>query len=442
MTHPAPAGTTAVDDDASATKELNFHSLGIAPQILRSLEIHGFKQPTPIQRDAIPLIAVGNDLIGIAQTGTGKTMAFGIPLIQRLMLQGGAALVLVPTRELAFQVAESVSKIARPLNLRHVVLVGGEFMYRQLRIMKKYTPDIIIATPGRLNDILDRQKMSLDNVSLVVLDEADRMLDMGFAPQIEAIMSKVPKERQTLLFSATMPEQIAKLAAQYQNDPTRVEVARSGATADQISQELVVTPRHMKDDLLEKILQEYDKGPILVFSRTKEGASNLVKTVRKMGHVAAEIHSERTLPERRQALSDFKYGRVRILVATDIAARGIDVRGISLVLNYDLPDNPEDYVHRIGRTGRAGRGGHAISFATPEQGKEVRAIEKLIQITIPRSERTDVSLEMPSNDSRGRSRKGGGRSGAPRRENNELSGVSHISAPAGFTAPRSNRRRR
>jgi ATP-dependent RNA helicase RhlE len=423
-------------------KEDSFHGLGIAPQILRSLDHQGFKTPTPIQRDAIPIAAIGQDLIGIAQTGTGKTMAFGIPLAQQLMLQGGHALILVPTRELAFQVAESLAKITRPLNLRMAVLVGGELMYRQLRILKKNDPDIFIATPGRLNDILRRKRISLEKVRIVVLDEADRMLDMGFMPQIDEVMEYVTTERQTMLFSATMPAPIVKLADRYLKNPQRVEVAPQGSAAEQVSQELVVAPRDLKMDLLASVLREYPTGPVLIFSRTKEGAATLTKAVRRMGYTAAELHSERTLPQRRQALSDFKNGRSRVMVATDIAARGIDVTGISLVVNFDLPENAEDYVHRIGRTGRAGKGGSAISFATPEQGKEVRSIERLIRRSIPRSDRTSFvlqdSLVMPRGGRGGGRRNGNGR--GQRQESEPV--FTNISGPVGFTGPRSLRKRR
>lgn len=442
MTPQIPEGSPAPVKDAKVN--VTFHDLGIAPQILRSLDHYKFVTPTPIQRDAIPQVAVGHDLMGIAQTGTGKTMAFGIPLVQHLMLQGGNALIMVPTRELAFQVAESLAKITRPLNLRMAVLVGGELMYRQLRTLRD-NPDIFVATPGRLNDIIRRKKIDLSKVRIAVLDEADRMLDMGFAPQIESVMEMVPKDRQTLLFSATMPPSIVKLAQKYQKDPVRIEVAPAGSTADQVSQELVIVHRNAKQDLLADVLREYSKGPVLVFSRTKSGAATLVKTVRQLGQTAAEIHSERTLQERRQALSDFKLGRARVLVATDIAARGIDVSGISLVLNYDLPENPEDYVHRIGRTGRAGKGGHAISFATPDQGKEVKAIERLITKQIPRSDRTDLVLEDIFRSGRG-DRRGGGRSRSfergAREERQAEPSFSNISAPAGFTGPRSTRKRR
>ncbi len=461
MTNQIPSGSPAPIEDA--TREVTFHDLGIAPQILQSLDHYKYIVPTPIQRDAIPLIAIGNDVTGIAQTGTGKTMAFGIPIVQHLMLQGGHALIMVPTRELAYQVAESLAKITRPLNLKLAVLVGGELMYKQLRMLKE-NPDIFVATPGRLNDIIRRNRIDLSKVRAVVLDEADRMLDMGFAPQIESVMAVVPSERQTMLFSATMPATIKRLADIYQKDPVRVEVSPAGSTVAQVSQELVVVNRNAKPEMMERILSEYRQGPVLIFSRTKSGAATLARNVRALGHTASELHSERTLPERRQALADFKNGRARVLVATDIAARGIDVSGISLVLNYDLPDNPEDYVHRIGRTGRAGLGGHAISFATPDQGKEVKAIERLITKGIPRSERTDLVMEDVFRTG-GRSF-AGGRSRGPRptgrddrpdsrparsgsfgerpryREAAPEVTFTNISAPSGFTGPRSNRNKR
>jgi ATP-dependent RNA helicase RhlE len=441
MTTQTPTGSSA-PIEVTTEKKVTFHDLGIAPQILRSLDHYKFIIPTPIQRDAIPVAATGRDVTGIAQTGTGKTIAFGIPLAQQLMLQGGHALIMVPTRELAFQVAESIAKFTRALNLRMAILVGGELMYRQLRMLKE-NPDIFVATPGRLNDIIRRNKIDLSQVKVVVLDEADRMLDMGFAPQIESVMEKVPADRQTMLFSATMPANIIKLTQKYQKDPVRIEVAPAGSTVDMVSQELVVVNKNAKDDLLANILREYNKGPVLIFSRTKSGAATITETVRRLGQTADEIHSERTLPERRQALGDFKTGRVRVLVATDIAARGIDISGISLVLNYDLPENPEDYVHRIGRTGRAGLNGKAISFATPEQGKDVKSIERLIGKQIPRSDRTDLVMDDVFHGGGRRGNGRGPRSGGHRREEAAPEqSFSNISAPSGFTAPRSNRNKR
>lgn len=361
-----------------------FYGLGIAPKLLEVLEKNKYTTPTPIQQQSIPIAIEGKDVIGIAQTGTGKTLAFGIPMIQRLAQVKGRGLVILPTRELALQVEESFQKIGRVIGLRTVVLIGGASMDRQVHGLRN-KPHVIIATPGRLIDHMEQRTVKLDDVKVLVLDEADRMLDMGFAPQIKRILQAVPSDRQTMLFSATMPQEIVKIASGYMKLPVRVEIARQGTTADRVTQELFVVTRDDKTRLLEKILSDYH-GSVLVFSRTKHGAKKIVATVRAMGHQAAEIHANRSLAQRREALEGFKTGKYRVLVATDIAARGIDVTGIELVINFDLPDNPDDYVHRIGRTGRAGLSGRAISFATPDQGRDVRDIEKLTRNYLPISE--------------------------------------------------------
>ena len=312
-----------------------FDGLGIQPEILKRLGSLGFVKPTPIQQKAIVIGVTGEDLIGIAQTGTGKTLAFSIPMVQRLFVTKKKGLIIVPTRELAIQVNETLGKIVSVFGLKTAVLIGGEPINRQVRLLKM-NPDIIVATPGRLIDHLQQRTVNLAMIDVLVLDEADRMLDMGFAPQIKK----------------------------------RVE------------QELFIVPKAQKSDLLGKLLLEYH-GTVLVFSRTKHGAKRITQTLMKMGYKAAEIHSNRSLSQRLEALNGFKSGKYRVLVATDIAARGIDVTGIELVVNFDLPDNSEDYVHRIGRTARAGRSGKAISFACPEQKKDVEAIERLIRGTLP-----------------------------------------------------------
>jgi ATP-dependent RNA helicase RhlE len=360
-----------------------FSNLGIAPKLLEILDKNKFITPTPIQAQSIPSAIEGKDLMGIAQTGTGKTLAFGIPMIQRLAQSGGQkkGLVILPTRELALQVDETLRKVGGSLGLRTAILIGGEAMNRQLRALKQ-NPHIVIATPGRLIDHLETTKLSLSNVSILVLDEADRMLDMGFAPQIKKILIKVPKQRQTMLFSATMPNEIVDIAKSYMNLPLRVEVAPAGSAVKTVTQELFFLDKAEKPHMLKNILSQY-KGSVLVFSRTKHGASKIARIVRDMGHSATEIHSNRSLSQRIAALDGFKIGKFRVLVATDIAARGIDVTGIELVINYDLPATAEDYVHRIGRTGRAGLTGHAISFATPDQRGDVRSIERLIRKTLP-----------------------------------------------------------
>ncbi|NOS68188.1 MAG: DEAD/DEAH box helicase [Candidatus Peribacteraceae bacterium] len=361
----------------------SFTNLGIAPGLLQVLAKMKFTTPTPIQHQAIPIAVEGKDVIGIAQTGTGKTMAFGIPMLQRLAAHGGRGLVILPTRELAYQVEEALRPFATALNIRTAVFVGGASMNLQ-RGMLRQNPRILIATPGRLNDHLEQRTVTLKEVNILVLDEADRMLDMGFKPQIDKILAHVPKKRQTMLFSATMPREILQLATSQMALPLRIEVAPAGTTAANIEQEIFVVRKEEKIRLLEKLLEEY-KGSVLVFSRTKHGAKKMTRSVRAMGHAAAEIHANRSLAQRREALDGFKAGRYRVLIATDIAARGIDVTGISVVINFDLPDDPGDYVHRIGRTARAGREGRAISFATPDQTNDIRSIERLTRTPIRRT---------------------------------------------------------
>jgi ATP-dependent RNA helicase RhlE len=354
--------------------------LGIAPNILSILDKLNFKVPTPIQQKAITPAIEGKDLVGLAQTGTGKTLAFGIPMIQAA-LRGAHGLVILPTRELALQVEETFNKIGAPLGLRTALLIGGASMERQVQSLRR-NPSIVLGTPGRIIDHLTNGLLSLSTVSTLVLDEADRMLDMGFAPQLTRIMAKVPAKRQTMLFSATMPEAIMRLANSYMKLPLRIEIAPPGTAIEKVTQELFFISKPDKPRLLEKLLIEY-RGSVLVFSRTKHGARKIAASVRALGHSAAELHSNRSLNQRREALDGFRNGKYRVLVATDIAARGIDVKGIELVINYDLPTNAEDYIHRIGRTARAGAKGHAISFATPDQRGDVRDIERLMRAALP-----------------------------------------------------------
>lgn len=358
----------------------SFNGLGIAPNLFEAIQRAGYVTPTPIQHQSIPIAIEGKDMIGIAQTGTGKTLAFGIPMIQRLAQVKGRGLVVLPTRELALQVEESLHKIGKGIGLRTAVLIGGQSMQPQLQALRK-NPHVIIVTPGRLIDHLEQKTLTLNDVKVLVLDEADRMLDMGFAPQINRILTAVPKERQTMLFSATMPDDIVRIASKHMALPVRVEIARAGTTAANVTQELFVVPKESKLRLLEKLLGEY-RGSILVFSRTKHGAKKIARQLKTMGHTAADIHSDRSLAQRREALSGFKSGKYRVLVATDIAARGIDVTGIEVVINFDLPSHAEDYVHRIGRTGRAGMAGTAISFAQPDQRRDVQDIERLIRTSL------------------------------------------------------------
>jgi ATP-dependent RNA helicase RhlE len=369
----------------------SFDGLGIAPKILEVLDRLKFVHPTPIQHKAIPIAIDGTDIIGVAQTGTGKTLAFAIPVVQCLSRNKGRCLILVPTRELALQVNETFQKIAPLFGVRTVVIIGGAPMQGQLKVLKK-NPRVIIATPGRLLDHMDQKTIRLNDVEILILDEADRMLDMGFKPDIERILKFVPKKRQTMLFSATIPGEVVSIGAAHMKLPVHVEVAPSGTAPERIIQELFIVTREAKKQLLAKLLDQY-RGPVLLFSRTKRGASKIKRLIKGMGHNAAEIHSDRTLKQRREALEGFKTGKYRILVATDIAARGIDVVGIETVINYDLPDDAENYVHRIGRTGRAGHEGRAISFATPEQGRDIKNIENIIKTALPVLEHPELPRE-------------------------------------------------
>ncbi|MBP7216508.1 MAG: DEAD/DEAH box helicase [Candidatus Omnitrophica bacterium] len=395
MVHRLTNPTEAVS--GLAQSEQSFYGLGIAPKILEILERMKFRVPTPIQRKAIPMALEGKDIIGIAQTGTGKTHSFAIPMVQRLMQKQGVGLVLAPTRELAIQIDEAFAGIVYEFGIRTACLIGGASMHDQVQALRK-NPRIVIATPGRLLDHMGQWNIVLDDVVMLVLDEADRMLDMGFAPQIDRILRFLPKERQTMLFSATIPQEIMSIAAKNMKLPVSVEIAPSGTTAERITQELFIVKKEAKARLLGKLLTRY-QGSVLLFSRTKHNAKKITRDLKAMGYRAAEIHSNRTLPQRREALEGFKSGKYRVLVATDIASRGIDVTGIELVINYDLPEDAQNYVHRIGRTGRAGHKGHAISFATPDQKSDVRDIEKLIRTQLPIAKHPDMPLEQFSESS-------------------------------------------
>ncbi|MDE2001790.1 MAG: DEAD/DEAH box helicase [Patescibacteria group bacterium] len=369
-----------------------FSQLGIAPAILDILDKNKFVHPTPIQEKAIPIGVTGKDLVGIAQTGTGKTLAFGIPMIQGALQGKGPGLVVLPTRELAMQVKESLKMIGQPLGIKTTLIVGGASMQNQIAEIRR-GPDIVIGTPGRIIDHLNQKSLSLSGVRTLVLDEADRMLDMGFASQLKQILQHVPAERQTLLFSATMPPEIMKIARTFMQLPVQIEIVPPGTAASTVSHEVYILPREQKLPLLLKLLQDY-KGSVLVFMRTKFSVKKAVRHLHTAGFSSGELHSNRSPNQRRDALEGFKTGRYRILVATDIAARGIDVTNIELVVNFDLPTQAEDYVHRIGRTGRAGATGHAISFATPDQRGDLQTIEKVLRKSIPLS-RVPEGLPVP-----------------------------------------------
>ncbi len=358
-----------------------FKNLGISPAILSILKKMGLETPTPIQSKSIPVAISGQDLFGVAQTGTGKTFAFGIPTIQRLKEKGGRALVMLPTRELANQVEENLKKLGQGLGLRTISIIGGEAFNKQLFGLRR-SPHIIVATPGRLLDHVKRRTIKLDDISVLILDEADMMFDMGFAPQIEEIIKLTPKSRQTLLFSATMPAAIIKLAEKYLKSPLQIQVAPTGTTAELIDQEIYLIKSEDKLNTLEKILNDY-KNLVLIFVRTRHGVSNLTEKLNLRGHQVSEIHSNLSFNQRKTSLANFKNGIKRILVATDVAARGLDINDIQLVVNYDLPDNSDDYVHRIGRTARAGKGGKAISFSLPHQRRDIQKIERLIKKNLP-----------------------------------------------------------
>lgn len=362
----------------------SFDSLGLSAPTLRALKAAGYQVPTPIQTGAIPHALRGSDVIGCAATGTGKTAAFVIPLVERLKgHQGTRGLILAPTRELALQIAEHLDAFGRPHQVTHTVVIGGLSMRAQDEALRA-RPDVIVATPGRLVDHLQQGSGDLSGIQILVLDEADRMLDMGFKPQLTRILNRIPKKRQTLLFSATMAGEVADFARSHQVSPVKVETARSGTTAARAEQALFLVPQLDKPALLLGLLEDGEEST-LVFTRTKRRADKLARVIERAGHSVARIHADRSQAQRRNALDGFKDGRYRVLVATDIAARGIDVEEIGHVVNFDLPHVPEDYVHRIGRTARASKSGRASSFAAPDELPLLQAIEKLTRAPIPRS---------------------------------------------------------
>jgi ATP-dependent RNA helicase RhlE len=371
----------------------SFDDLGLLPELLTAVKEAGYTSPTPIQQQAIPPALQGRDLIGLAQTGTGKTAGFTLPILHRLLEEGfgsikpGAhrvrVLVLTPTRELCVQVEESFRKYGKHTDLRVAAIYGGVGVEPQTKELRRGV-DVIVATPGRLLDHMERQNVVFDDLEVMVLDEADRMLDMGFAPQLNKIVADVPRFRQTLLFSATMPPEVEALARKYLRKPLVIQVGRRSSAASTVTHAVYPVPQNKKSDLLAKLLSDMKTGSILIFSRTKHGADRVVRHLQSHDIAATAMHADKSQGERTRALEDFKSGKVRVLVATDIAQRGLDVTGISHVINYDVPQQPEDYVHRIGRTGRAATTGDAYTFMAPDEIAMVRSIERVIGEPIPR----------------------------------------------------------
>ena len=371
----------------------SFNDFGLAEPITRALAEEQYSSPTPIQTDAIPIVLTGRDLVGIAQTGTGKTAAFALPILNRLHAnrkplekKSPRVLVLSPTRELSGQILDSFRTYGRHMRIQSALVIGGVPMGRQVRDLMNGL-DVLVATPGRLLDLVKSNAVRLNQVEVLVLDEADRMLDMGFIHDIRTIVAKLPKERQTLLFSATMPREIADLAAHMLRDPARVAVTPVASTQERVDQRVILVDKPAKSALLIEVLRNEVTGQTLVFTRTKHGADKVVKSLHHAGLSAEAIHGNKSQNQRERVLGAFRAGKLKTLVATDIAARGIDVDGISHVINYDLPNIPESYVHRIGRTARAGADGIAISFCDNEEIAFLRDIEKLIQMKLQATER-------------------------------------------------------
>ncbi|MDE1004497.1 DEAD/DEAH box helicase [Paraburkholderia agricolaris] len=377
-----------MSDTAVTPSTATFDQFGLAPDILKAVKESGYTIPTPIQAQAIPVVLAGRDVMGAAQTGTGKTASFSLPIIQRLLPQASTsasparhpvrALILTPTRELADQVAANVQSYAKHTALRSAVVFGGVDMNPQSEQLRRGV-EILIATPGRLLDHVQQKTANLGQVQILVLDEADRMLDMGFLPDLQRILNLLPKERQTLLFSATFSGEIKKLAATYLRDPQTIEVARSNSTATNVTQIVYEVAEGDKTAAVVKLIRDRGLKQVIVFCNSKIGASRLARSLERDGVVATAIHGDRSQNERMQALDAFKRGEIEALVATDVAARGLDIAELPAVINFDLPFNAEDYVHRIGRTGRAGASGDALSLCSPNERKQLADIEKLIK---------------------------------------------------------------
>jgi len=398
---------TMNNEVAVVEPSVTFADFGLAPEILRALSDQGYVHPTPIQAQAIPIVLQGRDVMGAAQTGTGKTAGFSLPIIQMLLAHASSsmsparhpvrALILTPTRELAVQVAENVKAYSRHTPLRSTVVFGGMDMKGQTVLLKSGV-EIVIATPGRLLDHIEQKNVSLNQVQMLVMDEADRMLDMGFLPDLQRIINLLPKKRQNLMFSATFSPEIKKLANSFLDQPVLIETARSNATAEKVTQIVYKVDEEQKRDVVEFLIRQRELKQVIIFSNTKIGASRLSRHLEQTGIKASAIHGDKTQQERMAALEAFKQGEIEVLVATDVAARGLDISDLPCVINYDLPYNAEDYVHRIGRTGRAGASGDALSVYTEKDERLLVDIEKLIKQTITRGELTGFAVRPRGRD--------------------------------------------
>ena len=395
----ASSDASVTSSATSSISNIAFTDLGLSDAVLKALTAEGYVNPTPIQQKAIPHVMAGRDLLGCAQTGTGKTAAFALPMIERLLASNTPrdgrrprALVLSPTRELSAQIADSFATYGRGTPLKYAVIFGGVGQGPQISMLSRGL-DVLVATPGRLIDLMNQGAAFLDKVEILVLDEADRMLDMGFLPDVKRILQKLPKQRQTLFFSATMPGDIERLSREILVNPVRVDVAPVSSTAERIDQSVYMVEASEKRRVLEKVLRDPAMERAIVFTRTKHGANRLVKELERGEIVSEAIHGNKSQGARQRALDNFRSGRLKVLIATDIAARGIDVDGISHVVNYDLPNIPESYVHRIGRTARAGREGIAVSLCSREERGYLRDIERLTRTPIRKLETPEPSAE-------------------------------------------------
>jgi ATP-dependent RNA helicase RhlE len=430
-----------------------FAELGLAETLLRALSDAQYTHPTPIQAQSIPALIAGRDLLGLAETGTGKTAAFVLPLLQKLADEGGRpqagaprALILAPTRELAIQIGESIHAYGRHLRISHTVIFGGVGQRPQVNALARGV-DILVATPGRLIDLLEQRHLRLNQVRTFILDEADRMLDMGFVRDVRRILKGVPTERHSLLFSATMPADIAQLAAEILKNPVRVEIARAGKTVDRIDQQVMFIPAAAKREVLARLLQNPEMRRVIVFTRTKRGADRVCQAIEHMGVGVHAIHGNKSQGQRQSALDSFRKGFTRVLVATDIAARGIDIDDITHVVNYELPNIPESYVHRIGRTARAGAEGIAIAFCAPDEREYLRDIERLTgrRLTVvpsgggDRVSTGEALSELTENSSAADADARVERGAPPRRESRERARPAHGARPRHGEARRGER---